>query len=115
MLPAGADDILCGIIYGLIFFALNGIKPALLHALKYEILAQTKKTTAVSRALLDAAANGWPFPLFDRILVCINDPGARLVSAMGSLAGIGNSSGREMLLGLALSAQLAARVNENHH
>jgi len=115
-----SDDILCGLIYCLQSVIGQCVYSNTVFALRQSILKSAGRTTIVSSAYLRAAAMRLPFRLLDSVLLGIRMQGAQLTSSMEKLILVGSNSGGEMLLGLALGAQLICmcnytRRNENEH
>ena len=106
-----SDDILCGLIYCLQSVTGQSVYRNTVFALRQSILKNVGRTTTVSSAYLRAAAMRLPFRLLDSVLLGIHMPGPQLTSSMEKLILVGSSSGGEMLLGLALGAQLICMCN----
>lgn len=104
-LTPSADDVLCGMMYGLL-----RSDETMAQTLKAAVCAYAdSRTNAVSAAYLKAIAQGEYFSRMDNVWRFFTGQGQACLNA---LLEVGSSSGADMLLGLCLAGKLSMETEE---
>ena len=102
--PAG-DDLLAGLLLGAAFLQGRSSLPELAALAEHVTARAAAATTAVSAALLQAAAEGTGYPEAVAFVNAIGGHGDA-DAALARLAGVGSSSGRDLACGVLAAASL---------
>ena len=103
-LTPSLDDVLLGMLYGLLRLAPQWESTVHLCTAIQEMAEE--KTNAISAAYLTAVAAGGPFSRLDTVL---QELGCSALPCIAPMMEIGSSSGSEMLFGLLLAAKLTTK------
>lgn len=106
-LTPSADDVLCGMLYGLLRGGAAETRGV--RALAEAVRLGSDRTHPVSTAYLRAIAAGAPFGRMEEAWLALTDRGP---ACFDRLLEVGSSSGADMLLGLLLAGKLLLRMEE---